>query len=103
MNVSKYDFYDIVIVNSKKTKLLSINGKKGVIRGNSQSEEEPQKYAYAVDIHNKSNEFEDGWFIFEEDLRPTGMKADPHDYEITESIKIKVNPKTGKGEIVDDD
>lgn len=103
MTTSKFDFYDIVIVNSNKKKLSSINGKKGVIRGKSQNEEDPTIFAYAVDVLGKLNEVEDGWFIFEEDLKPTGVKANPNDFMTNESVKVQVDPKTGKGKIVDDD
>ena len=99
---SKFNLYDIVIVNSNKKRLACINGKKGAIRGKSQSEENHSIFAYAVDIFNEANKVEGGWFIFEEDLKYTGIKANPSDFYTGESIKVRVDPKTGEGEIIDD-
>lgn len=98
---SKYNFYDIVKVVSSKPALKKVNGKLGVIRGKSQSEVDFTIFAYAVDILNDVGMVKDGWFIFEEDLQPTGKKADPNDFQTGESVEIQVDPRTGKGYIPD--
>lgn len=99
MYKSKFDFYDIVKVSTKKTNLLKINGCLGVVRGKSQSEENPEIFAYAIDILNENGTVADGWFIFEEDLQPTGKKANSNEFETGEKIKVQVDLKTGKGGI----
>ena len=99
---SKFNFYDIVQSSiEKKKNLAKINGRLGVIRGKSQSEEDTSLFAYAVDVLNDLNEVEDGWFIFEEDLIATGKKADPNKFSAGETARVRINPKTGKGEIVE--
>ena len=103
MQKCKFEFYDIVFVDSNKQNLQKINGKKGVIRGKSQSEEDPKIFAYAVDILDQSGKTESGWFIFEEDLKSTNKKANPKYFMTEETIKVRVNPETGEGEIVDKD
>lgn len=98
----KYDFYDIVKIVSDKPKLQEINGKIGVITGVSTPEDSSRSYAYAVDILNSMGEPEDGWFVHEEDLQTTGKKADRSTFEAIESIKVRVDPKTGESHIVED-
>jgi uncharacterized protein affecting Mg2+/Co2+ transport len=62
---------DVVEISSSNPDLKIIWGRKGIVRGISQSEEEPFVFAYAIDIPaEKSN-----WFIYERDLKATGKKA----------------------------
>jgi hypothetical protein len=69
--------YDVVEVISDKSDLRAVLGKKGIVRGISQSEEEAGVFAYAVDIPaTKIN-----WFIFEDDLKGTGRKVNPEQVE----------------------
>ena len=98
---SKFNFYEIVKVVSLKATLRKVNGKVGVITGKSQSEEDPAVFAYAVTILSEGGLPNDGWFIFEEDLQPTGKKADPKDFLTGESMKVEVDPNTGHGRIID--
>ena len=99
----KFDFFDVVIITSTKKKLKKFNGKKGIVRGVSNNETNPTIYAYSVDILNENNETEFCKFIFEEDLHPTGEKADKARMYCGKTIKVRVNPETGEGEIVDKD
>lgn len=96
---NKFNYYEIVKVRSPKEELTEINGSKGVIRGMSQSDETGE-WGYAVSIIK-----DDGilWDIMETDLVTTTEFASPKDHTTGESIKIKVDPKTGEGEIVDKD
>ena len=97
--MNKYNFDDLVKVISNKNELLKINNRIGIIRGISQSEDNPNVYAYAVDILDHNNEIEDGWFIFEEDLQPTGKMANLKNFNHIESVKVYVDPETGEGKL----
>jgi|LakMenE01Jun11ns_1017448.scaffolds.fasta_scaffold7617136_1 hypothetical protein len=101
MTKCKYDFYEIVKINSDKPSLGKVNGLFGVIRGISQSEENPEIFAYAVDVLTSTGTVKDGWFIFEEDLQPTGKKADPKKFKTGESVRVQVDLETGEGRLAD--
>lgn len=96
---SKFNFYDIVKVNTTKKHLKEINGCEGVIRGMAQNEE-TGLWGYGVSIYNDNGIV---WHVMEDDLRATGKKANPEDFKIGESIKVEVNPKTGEGKISEDE
>ena len=84
---NKFEPYDIVEVISSKRALCTILGKKGIVRGVSQSEEDPAIIAYAVDIpFSKIN-----WFIFEDDLKATGKKANSEQVEAGFYVAIDKN------------
>jgi len=99
MMKNKFDFYDIVKVNSDKLSLQEINGFEGVIRGMSQNEDTGE-WGYAVSIYKDNGLL---WDIMEADLIATGKKSKESDFMTGESVKVRVDPKTGEGEIVDDD
>ncbi len=96
---NKFEYYEIVKVMSPKQDLQEINGEEGVIRGMSKSDETGE-WGYAVCIY-KDNGFV--WDIMECDLIVTGKFATPSDHSIGQSVRIKVDPKTGEGELVDED
>ncbi|WP_028388989.1 Imm31 family immunity protein [Legionella fairfieldensis] len=84
---NKFELYDVVEVISNKRALRSILGKKGIVRGISQSEEDPSVFAYAIDIPaSKIN-----WFIFEADLKETGKKVNPEQVETGSFITVDKN------------
>ena len=85
---NKFDYYDIVIINSNKKKLHKVNGRKGIIKGISQDENNPDIFAYAVDIIDNYGSVEEGWFIFEADLKPTGKKVNSENYKPVDTIKV---------------
>jgi hypothetical protein len=95
---SKFDFYEIVKVISLDPIQKDINGKLGVIRGKAQNEI-THEWSYGIVIDGT-----DGMVrrVYEKDLQYTGQKADPKDFESGESIKVKVDPKTGRGYLSDD-
>ncbi len=95
---NKFDFYEIVKVNSTRLSLRKINGLEGVIRGMSQNEDTGQ-WGYAVDIFN--DEF--GWDIMEYELIATGGKDDPARYKPVATVKVIVDPVTGEGRLKEDD
>ncbi|MHB1222367.1 MAG: hypothetical protein ACYC0J_10265 [Gammaproteobacteria bacterium] len=97
----KYNFYDIVKIDSNKPELKKVNGMSGVIRGYAQSEEDPNAIQYAVDVIDDAGYAIDGWCFFEEDLQPTDKKANPESFNSGQTVRVLVDPKTGKGFIPD--
>lgn len=92
---NKFDFYEVVKINSKNSALGKINGKEGVVLGMAQDD---GNWSYAVSVENK------GWSTLEEDLLPTGKFAKRSDFysdDETSRIKVVVD-KNGKGRIKDE-
>jgi len=100
---SKFDFYDIVKIVSNKKSLSEVNGKRGIITGKAQDEEDPSIFSYGVTILDDQGEVGDGWFIFEEDLQATGERTDRSKIYTGESIRVRVDPETGEGYLVDEE
>jgi len=100
---SKFEFYEVVKVVSEKKELKKIKGKLGIITGKSQNEINPSTFSYAVDILDENENVIDGWCIYEEDLESTGRTIDSKKLFTGQSVKIKVNPQTEEGEIVNND
>ena len=96
---NKYNFYDIVKVHSDKNSLREINNCEGAILGMSQNEE-TGCWGYGVSIYKDNGLC---WSIKEEDLQPTGKKGKRSDFYTGESVRVRVDPKTGEGEIVEND
>ena len=106
---NKFDFYEIVEIKPKngcldlskldtrKFNYQILVGKRGTILGMVQNDD--GCWLYDVCLKSEENRFT----IREEDLKSTGMKADPNDFMTNEFVKVRVNPKTGEGEIVDED
>ena len=90
-------------MHSNKSYLAEINGKLGVVRGKAENEEVPGLFSYAVRIMNSQGEFVEVWDVFEEDLLPTGKKANKADFETGVTIQVSVDPETGEGKIIDND
>jgi archaellin len=98
---SKFAFYEIIRVVSEKKELQKIKGKLGIITGKAQNETDPSIFSYAVDILNDDEDVIDGWCIYEEDLQATGKTVDSKKIFTGKSVKIQVNPKTGRGKIIE--
>jgi|688.fasta_scaffold552452_2 hypothetical protein len=94
---SKFDFYDVVKINSSRNILKKINGSEGVVLGKAQNEE-TGLWSYGVSVY-KDNDLV--WHVLEEDLLATGKKADPKNFEVVETIRVLVNPETGEGYLPD--
>jgi hypothetical protein len=94
---SKFDFYEIVKVITDKPSCAQINGELGVVSGKAQNEE-TGKWTYGISIYSDDDLV---WCVDEKDIYPTGKKADPKDHYTGETIKVRVDPKTGKGYLVD--
>lgn len=81
---SQFKIYDIVEITSDKPAFRAIRGKKGIIRGISQSEDDPSVFAYSIDMPiSKTN-----WFLFETDLKATGTTARPTFVETDSSVIV---------------
>jgi hypothetical protein len=95
---NKFDLYDIVIVCSQRKDLEEINGCRGYISAMSQSEE-TGLWRYAVGIYDK----ECLWEVRESELLSTGEKEDPRINEPVDTIRVRVDPETGEGYLVDEE
>lgn len=91
---SKYNYYEEVIVKTNKKHLAKYNGRKAVITGKSNDEEDPTIWAYSVAISGE----EESFFVFEEDLYPTGNFAKKEDFYTGERVRVKVS-QAGEGNI----
>lgn len=74
MDKNKFDFDDIVIVNSNKKDLKEINQCEGVIRGKAQNEQ-TGFCVYGVSIYKDGGKV---WRVKEEDLQKVEKKAEPN-------------------------
>lgn len=94
---SKFDFNEIVKVVSNDPKDKSINGTTVVVRGKAQNEE-TGKWTYGVVVIGKRGTV---WRVKEENLFSTGKKANPDDFKPVGTVRVRVDPETGEGYIVD--
>jgi hypothetical protein len=88
---NKFDFYEIVNINSENNELSKIHGKEGVVLG--MAENDDGAWSYAVSINNGYC-----WSIEEEYLVSTGKFSSRDQFYSGETVKIIVNDK-GEGEI----
>ena len=91
--MNKFDFFEIVKVNSKYTRDTGIVGLEGTVLGMAENDDGVWGYAVHLDKFNRL------WDFMEWQLEPTGRKDDPKKFYDGTSIKVKVDPKTGKGSI----
>jgi hypothetical protein len=96
---NKFDLYDIVIVCSQRKDLEEINGCRGYISGMAQ-DEETGLWGYAVGIYDDKGY---AWYAMEEELLPTGEKEDPRIDEPVDTVRVRVDPETGEGYLVDEE
>ena len=94
---NKFQFYEVVKVVSVNPKLSEIAGKFGAILGMAQNDD--GTWGYSVHVFNE----EDGWDVMESDLEATGKIMRREDFYDGSSIRIRVDPETGEGSIVDDE
>lgn len=95
---NKFNFNDVVKIVSSKSSHKEINGELGVIKGMVQCEETAE-WIYGVAIYKQEGLI---WRVKEDSLVSTGEKADSKEFMSSESVKVRVDPKTGKGKIIDD-
>ena len=99
MMKNKFDYYEVVKISSKRPALKKINGCKGFISRISHNEE-TGSWSYAVSVYDDEGYL---WSVKENELITTRKKVNPKDSDAGEIIKIRVNPKTGEGEVTEDD
>ncbi len=92
---AKFQFYEVVKVVSDKPQLSEIWDLTGVIMGISENEE--GYFGYAVSIFHVV----ESWFVMEEDLVSTGQYMRDEDFHDGSSIRVRVDPETGEGHIVE--
>ena len=96
---SKFNYYDITIIKTTDPKIKKFNGLEATIQGKSQSEEDPAIWAYSVSIDG----LDECYFVFEKDLYPTGRIAKEEHYMSQDTIRVRVDPETGEGNIVEEE
>jgi hypothetical protein len=97
----KYDFDELVQVISNKKILSKVNGRVGIIVGYADKETEHDDYTYAVSFYDENGNQEEGWSISEEDLQSTGKKIKFEQNKPIVHVRVKVDPKTGEGTIIE--
>ena len=96
---NKFNFYEVVKVITNLDKLKEINGSLGVILGMSQNEL-TDEWIYGVSIDKDEGLV---WSIKEKYLQSTGEKRSREDFYSGETIRVQVDPKTGEGNIVEEE
>lgn len=97
----KFEFYEIVRISSDDPKHKYLTGCLGVVRGMVQNENTGD-WIYGISL-KKEKECGEIWRFYETQLCSTGKKAKPEDFITDQSVKVRVNHKSGKGEIVDEE
>ena len=92
---SRFEFYEVVVVDSTDPQKGSIHGERGVILGMAQNEYGGRGYAVHVFSQCVS------WHVMEGELKSTGEFMKREDFYDGSSIRVEVDPKTGEGRIVD--
>jgi hypothetical protein len=104
----KFDFYEIVRIapqngtldltglDARKFDYQTLVGSEGPIVAMSRD----KKAWYC--LVKLSNKIGDEYLIRENDLEATGKKAKREDFYTGESIRVRVDPKTGEGSLVDE-
>lgn len=92
---SKFDFYEIVKIVSDDPKHKDINEKLGVVRGKVLNEV-THEWIYGISIYESDGTIRR---LYEKNLQSTGKKADPKEFQTDDTIRIKVDPKTGMGKL----
>jgi hypothetical protein len=90
---NRFDFYEVVRIESRKPRYQEIYGQEGVILGMSQAQD--LSWGYAVQLLDS----EDGWAIPEEELTSAGRSMKREDIYPGDSIRVKVDPNTGEGSV----
>ncbi|QUJ69551.1 immunity protein 31 (plasmid) [Photobacterium sp. GJ3] len=89
---SKFDYYEVVKVSSKRPELSEINGFDGAILGF--AEDDDGIFWYAVDILTTG----ECWDVMENELISTGKMMSREDFYTGESISVSVT-QDGEGKL----
>ncbi len=95
-----FDFFDIAIYRTNDPEFKSMDGKEVVIRGKVETSD--GKWEYGVSLLSLLGEGEIVRAI-QDELEHTGKKTTQDALFSEETVKIFVDPKTGKGTIVEED
>ena len=90
---NRFEFYEVVRVESCIPKYQEVNGHEGVVLGMAQSED--QSWSYAVQIFQP----EDGWDIPESELISTGRVMKRENLYPGNSVRVEVDPESGEGSV----
>ncbi len=111
MSENKFKFYEVVKIQPqagsldlsgldlRKFDYQTLVGKKGVIMAMVQADNGDWLYEVSLDVMDEKASYT----IREQDLISTGIMKKREDFYTGESIRVRVDPKTGEGEIVDDE
>ena len=100
---NKFNAYDVVKIMSQNPELVEINGKEGIVLGVPQIEEDYSIFTYSVYVLDPKGKMEECWSVDEEDLQPTGKKMKEEDIYTGETVRVRVDPETGEGYLVEDE
>ncbi len=95
MKSSKFEFYEIVTINTRDAISVHLNGRKAAILGMTQEEGEGS-WHYAVHIYGEA----ESWMFPEKELLPTGQMDVRESFYDGSSIQVKVDPE-GRGRVID--
>lgn len=92
---NKFDFYEIVRVNSDDLSHASLNGKLGVVRGMAE-DERAEVWIYGVSLYDEGGLVQR---FFEEQIESTGKMAGRDEFVTEDSVRVTTNPDSGEGKI----
>jgi hypothetical protein len=90
---NKFEFFEVVKVNSEYKRDTRVVGLEGTVLGMAQNEQGLWGYAVFLD------KFDEAWDFMENHIDSTGRKDEPSKFYDGTSIKVKVDPKTGEGDL----
>lgn len=91
---NKFDFYEVVKINTVENNLKKANGKDGVVMGMAQDENGEWNYAVRIYFGSFADlEDSDGWSIDEQYLQPTGKFMKREDFYDGSTAKVVVDEK----------
>jgi hypothetical protein len=89
----KFDFYEVVTINTTNPKKSYLNGQRGAVLG--KAENADGGHGYDIWIYK----FNEVFSLDEEELLATGEFDKRESFYSGESIRVSVDPKTGEGKI----
>ena len=95
---SKFDFYEIVTINTQNPKRKNLNGQRAAVLAKGQESDEPDALIKYYDIW--VYQLEKVFSFHEDELLATGEFDKRENFFSGESIRVSVDPETGEGKIV---
>lgn len=105
MASNKFTFGDVVKVISDKKDIKKFYARKGIILGIGEAEEKYASYvSYSLAFFDEHNEMQEVYSFYEDELEATNEpRVDISQFYTGESVRVAVDPRTGKGSIVYDE